>query len=125
MHRAGGTRDRRGQRKIFTHTPPRVRAERAASIISTRIAEETKQATESASSGGIYSALKDAALFVMSVDVLRSERQFVLAAMRGLVDGTELSPDQKIVVVKLMIAVLIIGMLCACIIFCFVLHYAK
>ena len=45
--------------------------------------------------------------------------------MRDLVDGTELSPDQKIVVVKLMIAVLIIGMLCACIIFCFVLHYAK
>jgi hypothetical protein len=125
MHRAGGTRDRRGQRKIFTHTPPRVRAERAASMISTRIAEKTKQAPESASTGGVDSARKDAALFVMNVDVLRAERQFVLAVMRDLVDGTELSPDQKIVVVKLMIAVLIIGMLCACIIFCFVLHYAK
>lgn len=94
-------------------------------MISTRIAEKTKQATESAATGRIYSALKDAALFVMSVDVLRSERQFVLAAMRDLVDGTELSPDQKIVVLKLMIAVLIIGMLCACTIFCFVIHYAK
>jgi len=45
--------------------------------------------------------------------------------MRDLVQGTELSPDQKIVVLKLMIAVLIIGMLCTCAIHCFLIYYTK
>uniref|UniRef100_A0A7S3BKQ8 Uncharacterized protein n=1 Tax=Haptolina ericina TaxID=156174 RepID=A0A7S3BKQ8_9EUKA len=112
-----GMRDGRGPRKLFSHTPPRVRAERAACKISTRIAKTTTPGNESAGSRA-----KDVALLAGAADVLGPERRFVLATMREMVHGTELSPDQKICVLKLMIAVLIVGMLCVCAIVCLIVY---